>query len=68
MERTGETPMLESFCLGDLSEESEDPSKIEIIVKKILTQMDKMKSRSSTGPDGAHPGVPRELEDEGDKQ
>lgn len=56
--------MLEFFCLRDLSE---DPAEIEIIIENIMTHMDKMKSRCTLGPDGVHPGVPTELEDEEDK-
>lgn len=33
-----------------------------------MTQTDKVNSRGSPGPDGAHTGVSRELEDEADKQ
>lgn len=38
------------------------------MVGKVMTQMDNVNSRGSPGPDGAHPGVSRELEDEADKQ
>lgn len=57
--------MLKSFWLWDLSE---GPLEIEIIVEKVKTQMDNTNSKGSPGPDGVHPGVSKEPEDETDKQ
>ena len=64
MERIGEIPVLEFFCLGNLSE---GPAETEVIIENIMTHVDKMKSRYTLWPDGVHLGVPRELEDEEDK-
>lgn len=57
--------MFKFFWLWDLSE---GPHEIEIIAEKVMTRMDNVNSKGSPGPDGVHPGVSREPEDEADKQ
>lgn len=63
--KTPQTTMSKSFWLWDLSE---GPHEIEINAENAKTQMDIVNSRGSPGPDGLHPGVSRESEDEADKQ